>query len=156
MKKGLLVLLGAIAIASALLASNRAGAASVPAGFQDSVVFSGLSEPTALRFASDGRIFVAEKSGLIKVFDNLNDTTPTIFADLATNVYNFWDRGLLGLALDPQLPEPSLRLRPLHVRRRHRRHCTALGNAGTRLRSMPDATRARRATAASSAGGSPG
>src|SRR5829696_4840168 len=40
----------------------------------------------------------------VKVFDNLSDTTPTTFADLRTNVYNFWDRGLLGLALDPDYP----------------------------------------------------
>jgi PKD repeat protein len=57
-----------------------------------------------VRFASDGRVFVGEKSGLIKVFDNLSDTTPTVFADLRTNVHDFWDRGLLGLALDPNFP----------------------------------------------------
>ena len=57
-----------------------------------------------MRFAPDGRVFVAEKSGLIKVFDNLSDTTPTVFADLRTKVHNFWDRGLLGLALDPNFP----------------------------------------------------
>ena len=67
-------------------------------------MFSGLANPTALRFASDGRVFVAEKSGRIKVFDSLTDTTPTVFADLNVNVYNFWDRGLLGLALDPNFP----------------------------------------------------
>ena len=83
--------------------SQSAGAA-LPPGFQESVVFSGLSNPTALRFSPDGRIFVAEKNGRIKVFDNLADTTPTLFADLSTNVYNFWDRGLLGLALDPAFP----------------------------------------------------
>ena len=64
-------------------------------GFSDSVVFSGLTEPTAVRFSPDGRVFVAEKSGLIKVFDSLKDTTPTVFADLRTEVHNFWDRGLL-------------------------------------------------------------
>lgn len=78
--------------------------AAVPEDFQESVVFSGLTNPTAVRFASDGRVFVAEKSGLIKVFDSLTGTTPTIFADLNVNVYNFWDRGLLGLALDPNFP----------------------------------------------------
>jgi glucose/arabinose dehydrogenase/PKD repeat protein len=83
--------------------SPSAGAA-LPAGFQESVVFSGLDHPTAVRFSPDGRIFVAEKNGRIKVFDNLADTTPTLFADLSTNVYNFWDRGLLGLALDPDFP----------------------------------------------------
>jgi glucose/arabinose dehydrogenase len=79
-------------------------AATLPAGFQESVVFSGLTNPTAVRFTSDGRIFVAEKRGVIKVFDSLSDTTPDVFADLNVNVYNFWDRGLLGMALHPQFP----------------------------------------------------
>jgi len=74
------------------------------AGFQESVVISGLVEPTAVEFASDGRVFVAEKSGLIKMFQSLTDPTPTIVADLRTNVHNFWDRGLLGMALDPLFP----------------------------------------------------
>ncbi len=73
-------------------------------GFTDQLVFSGLSNPTAVRFAADGRVFVAEKSGLIKVFDGLADTSPTIFADLNVQVHNFWDRGLLGLALHPNFP----------------------------------------------------
>ncbi len=76
----------------------------LPAGFQDSVVFSGLTQPTAVRFASDGRIFVAEKSGLIKVFSSLTATTPTIFADLRPEVDNYWDRGLLGMTLAPNFP----------------------------------------------------
>jgi glucose/arabinose dehydrogenase len=100
-------LVGGLVVASMLLVvfgqAPSAGAA-LPPGFQESVVFSGLSNPTALRFSPDGRIFVAEKNGRIKVFDNLADTTPTLFADLSTNVYNFWDRGLLGLALDPAFP----------------------------------------------------
>ena len=86
------------------LASTEAGAQTLPPGFQESIVFSGLIEPTAFQFASDGRVFVVEKSGLIKVFNNLSDTTPDIFADLRTKVYNFWDRGLLGLALHPNFP----------------------------------------------------
>jgi glucose/arabinose dehydrogenase/PKD repeat protein len=85
-------------------AQTPSAGAALPPGFQESVVFSGLDHPTALRFSPDGRIFVAEKNGRIKVFDNLADTTPTLFADLSTNVYNFWDRGLLGLALDPAFP----------------------------------------------------
>src|SRR5262245_53469099 len=71
-----------------------AAASSLPPGFQEEIVFSGLTQPTAVRFSPDGRVFVAEKSGLIKVFDNLTDTTPTVFADLRTQVHNFWDRGL--------------------------------------------------------------
>ena len=78
--------------------------AAVQPGFQESTVFSGLTNPTALRFSPDGRIFIAEKSGLIKVFDSLTDPSPTVFADLRTKVHNFWDRGLLGLALHPNFP----------------------------------------------------
>ncbi len=44
------------------------------------------------------------RAGRIKVFASLTATTPTLFADLSTNVYNYWDRGLLGLALDPGFP----------------------------------------------------
>jgi len=88
---------------------HSAAAATLPAGFTDEVALSGLSNPTVFRFSPDGRVFVGEKSGLIKVFDNLNDTTPTVFADLRTNVFAFWDRGLLGLELSPGFPtDPSV------------------------------------------------
>jgi glucose/arabinose dehydrogenase len=73
------------------------------------VVFSGLNRPTAIEFSPDGRVFVAEKRGVVKVFDNLADHTPTVLADLRTQVHNFWDRGLLGLALHPDFPaNPSV------------------------------------------------
>jgi glucose/arabinose dehydrogenase/PKD repeat protein len=69
-------------------------------GFTDTAVLSGLVNPMAIQFASDGRVFVAEKSGIIKVYASLT-AAPTTFVDLRTNVHNFWDRGMLGLALDP-------------------------------------------------------
>jgi glucose/arabinose dehydrogenase len=92
--------------------AGRATAAPLPTGFVESVAFNGLTNPTNLEFAADGRVFVTEKSGVIKVFDNLSDPTPTTFSDLTTNVHNFWDRGLLGLALDPSLTNPLLPSRP--------------------------------------------
>ena len=46
------------------------------------------------------------------MYDNLTDTTPTSFSGLPPNVHNFWDRGLLGLALDPSLTDPALPSRP--------------------------------------------
>src|SRR4051794_6748963 len=76
----------------------------LPPGFSEQSVIDGLTDPTAMRVAADHRVFVAEKSGLIKVFDGFSDKTPTVFADLRTQVHNFWDRGLLGLALDPAFP----------------------------------------------------
>jgi glucose/arabinose dehydrogenase len=96
--------LSALAVAAAGASAGPADAATLPSNFQERTVFSGLTNPTAVRFAADGRVFVAEKSGLVKVFSNLDDTTPTTFADLRTEVHNFWDRGLLGLALDPDFP----------------------------------------------------
>jgi glucose/arabinose dehydrogenase/PKD repeat protein len=100
-----LVAIAVLASSSAVLTTpESADAASLPAGFQEQIVFSGLTEPTALRFSPDGRVFVAEKSGVIKVFDNLSDTTPTVFADLRTQVHNYWDRGLLDVALAPGFP----------------------------------------------------
>jgi glucose/arabinose dehydrogenase/S-formylglutathione hydrolase FrmB len=73
-------------------------------GFQESVVLQGLVNPTAFEFAPDGRIFVAQKDGVILVYQSLNDTNPTVFADLRTNVHNFANRGLLGMALAPNFP----------------------------------------------------
>lgn len=88
-------------------AAHRAGSAAadpaLPPGYQDEVVFEGLEQPTNFRFAPEGkRIFVAEKAGVIKVYDDLEDTNPEVFADLRGDVYDFGDRGLLGLALDPE------------------------------------------------------
>ena len=91
-------------VCTILLAIQPTHAATLQAGFQETIVFTGLVNPTAIRFASDGRIFIAEKSGRIKVYTSLSDTTPDVFADLNVNVYNFWDRGLLGLELHPQFP----------------------------------------------------
>lgn len=91
---------------AALLSSGSAVADNLPAGFQETAAFGGSTFPavSAVRFAPDGRVFVAERSGIVKVFDDIDDPTSTVFADLSTNVYNAWDRGLLGLALHPQFP----------------------------------------------------
>ena len=80
---------------------GAASAGTLPAGFDETTVFSGLTNPTVVRFAPDGRVLVAEKSGLIKQFSGLGDTSPEIVADLRVEVHNYWDRGLLGMALDP-------------------------------------------------------
>jgi glucose/arabinose dehydrogenase len=87
-----------------LVVIEPARAAVTPSGFSEQVVFSGLVNPTNVAFSPDGRVFVAEKSGLIKVFDSLDDPTPSVYADLRTEVHNYWDRGLLGIALHPDFP----------------------------------------------------
>ncbi len=102
--------LGALGALAALIllwpgGGSSASAATLPSGFQDQAVISNLNLPTSVRFSPDGRVFVAEKSGLIKVFSSLSDTTPATFADLRNQVYDFHDRGLLGLELHPSFPQ---------------------------------------------------
>jgi hypothetical protein len=66
-----LVLTAAIAIGAALVTlagPKPAEASTLPSGFRDSVVLSGLTNPTVVQFAPDGRIFVGQKNGVIKVF----------------------------------------------------------------------------------------
>ena len=94
----------AASIAAALALPAAAPAVTLPAGFQETTAFSGLDQPMAMELASDGRVFVAEKSGRVKVFDSLTDTTPTLFADLRTKVHDYWDRGMEGMVLDPNFP----------------------------------------------------
>ena len=83
---------------------SRSSAQTLPPAFRDKVVFSGLNQPTAIAFSPDGRVFVAEKRGVIKVYASLTATTPTTFVDMRLRVHNYWDRGLLGLALHPNFP----------------------------------------------------
>ena len=83
---------------------SGAAALTLPPGFEQTTVISGLRAPTAIEFAPNGRVFVAEKSGIVKTFDSIGDTTATVFADLRTQVYNYSDRGLLSLAIDPDFP----------------------------------------------------
>ena len=78
--------------------------ASIVPGFAEQTVLTALSGPTDMAFAPDGRVFVSEKSGIVKVFPSITTNTPTVVADLRTQVFNSGDRGLLSLALDPQFP----------------------------------------------------
>lgn len=84
---------------------KQASAANLPPDFQYSLITDTTTNPTVVRFAPDGKMFVAEKSGIIKIFNSISDvSSPVIFADLRTEVYNYWDRGLLGMVLDPNFP----------------------------------------------------
>ncbi len=105
------LLLALLVLAAALVAvpPAPARAAELPAGFRETTAFDGLSEPTVVAFAPDGRVLVAEKNGRVQLFDDLADPTPALYADLRGQVHNFWDRGLLGMAVAPGWPEdPSV------------------------------------------------
>lgn len=76
----------------------------VPQGFRDTTVLTHLASPTAIRFAPNGKIFVAQKSGIVLIYDSLADSAGHTLVDLSTEVYDNWDRGLTGLAVDPAFP----------------------------------------------------
>lgn len=57
-------------------------------------------EPVAVAFAPGGRMFVVEKRGVVRVVvDGVLQAEP--FVDLRAEVLNQHDRGLLGIAVDP-------------------------------------------------------
>lgn len=70
-----------------------------PAGFTLNSVATGFTTPTTAAFAPDGRMFVAQKNGVVKIVKN-GATLGTPFYT-TPNVNTYVDRGLLGLALDP-------------------------------------------------------
>ena len=45
-------------------------AATLPTGFSETLVATGLQSPTAMQFAPDGRLFVAEQGGRLRVIKN--------------------------------------------------------------------------------------
>src|SRR5688500_14649771 len=68
--------------------------ATVPPGFVDSLVARGLGNPVAMDFAPDGRLFVAEQGGGVRVVRE-GQTVPEPFARL--DVATGGERGLLGI-----------------------------------------------------------
>lgn len=71
--------------------------ATLPANFTETQI-SGLSSPTAMAFAPDGRIFVCQQGGALRVIKN----GAVLAAPFMTfNVDSSGERGLLGVAFDP-------------------------------------------------------
>lgn len=73
-------------------------ATDLPPGFIETLVAGGLSSPTAMEFAPDGRLFVAIETGEVRVIKN-GVLLPTPFA--TANVDSSGERGLLGITFDP-------------------------------------------------------
>jgi uncharacterized repeat protein (TIGR03806 family) len=70
----------------------------LPTGFQVEIIGTGLSNPTAMDIAPDGRIFVAEQTGRVRVVKN-DALLAAPFVQLTVDSAN--ERGLIGLTLDP-------------------------------------------------------
>src|SRR5690348_6810489 len=97
-----------LAAASSVLLMSAASAggprvpllAVVPAGFSDAVFVNGLNLPVAMEFAPDGRLFVCEKNGALRVVTTGGVLLRTPFLTLTVSTAG--EQGLLGVAFDPQ------------------------------------------------------
>ena len=98
----------------------------------------GLKLPTAVAFSPDGRVFVAEKRGTIKVFSSLTATTPNDLRGPADEGLQLLGPGPARAGPAPEFPGDPLRLRALHLRRADRRNGPALGPGRRHDRSLPD------------------
>lgn len=85
----------------AMMSLPATAKADVPAGFQEDVIAQGIVNPTRLVVAPDGRIFVAEQAGRIRIIANGQLLTQP-FLNITSKVDSRGERGLLGIAFDPQ------------------------------------------------------
>src|SRR5215510_2685729 len=80
-----------------LVIPSLTNAATLPPGFTETQI-SGLSNPTAMEIAPDGRVFVCLQDGGLRVIKN-GALLPTPFMTLTVD--SSGERGLLGIAFDP-------------------------------------------------------
>jgi glucose/arabinose dehydrogenase/regulation of enolase protein 1 (concanavalin A-like superfamily) len=89
---------GWLCLVCTILLIQTAHAQTYPSGFSQVQVASGIRSPTVMAFAPDGRIFVAEQGGKLHVIKN-GSLLATPFVQV--NVNSSGERGLIGIALDP-------------------------------------------------------
>lgn len=81
-----------------LLGSVFCFSQTLPPGFSQLLVVNGISAPTVMAHAPDGRIFVAQQTGSLRVIKN-GALLSTPFVTLSVSAAG--ERGLIGIALDP-------------------------------------------------------
>ena len=72
----------------------------IPADLEANTIASGLQAPTAVAFAPDGRVFISEKQGTVKVVLPGESPRARLLLDISDHVATHVDRGLLGIAVD--------------------------------------------------------
>jgi len=103
-------LTAALIATAALFSATGCGTSNAPSapvagvGPAAETVVGGLDTPWSLAFVPDGRIFVTERPGLIRVIED-GRLRPQPLADLREQVTAEGEGGLLGLALDPAFAE---------------------------------------------------
>jgi putative heme-binding domain-containing protein len=78
-----------------------AGALTLPRGFKAEVVAAGFTGATALEVAADGRVFVCEQTGALRVVKK-GKLLAAPFVKLAVDAT--WERGLIGVTVAPDFP----------------------------------------------------
>ncbi|MEP6571034.1 MAG: PQQ-dependent sugar dehydrogenase, partial [Acidobacteriota bacterium] len=81
-----------------LLSPLEIKAATLPVNFTETTFASGFTNPTAMAFAPDGRLFVCQQGGQLRVVKN-GALLATPFVTLTVD--SSGERGLLGIAFDP-------------------------------------------------------
>ena len=76
-----------------------------PPGVTVETLFTGLDVVWSLEFAPDGRLFLTEKAGRIRVASADGELDPTPWLTLANVSAEVRENGLNGLALHPRFPE---------------------------------------------------
>ena len=82
-------------------ASARADTSFTDPHFESTTLASGLDFPTTVTWAPDGRMFIAEKFGYVRVVQPDGTLLANPIIDISDHVVNSGDRGLLGLAAAP-------------------------------------------------------
>jgi glucose/arabinose dehydrogenase len=73
--------------------------------FTPETVVAGLTQPTGIDWSNDGRnMYIAEKRGVVRVLRD-GQLLPVPLLDLSASVNNVGDRGMLDLAIHPDLAE---------------------------------------------------
>lgn len=95
--KSAVVILLQLGYSVALLAQE------VPPGFITETVATNLNAATAMTIAPEGRIFIADQTGPLRVWkDGRMLAKPAL--DLSDKVDPYWERGLIGVTLHPDFP----------------------------------------------------
>lgn len=81
--------------------ANEPALFDLPDGFALQMIASGITGATGTAIAPDGRVFICEQTGALRVVAN-DALQPDPF--LTVEVDSQWERGLLGVALDPAFP----------------------------------------------------
>jgi glucose/arabinose dehydrogenase len=97
-KVWLSIVMFSIVAGSAAVMAPPARGATLPDGFRETRIATGLVAPTAMALSPDGRLFVAEQEGRLRVVED-GALLPTPF--VTVSVDSAGERGLLGVAIDP-------------------------------------------------------